>query len=85
MKDLNFENIVKYYGCYFSKKSDLWVLLVFVFRLTYKIVMEYCSAGSCADIMRICKKTFTEAQIAAVCKDALRVSSELWHNVMIII
>ncbi len=38
-----------------------------------KIVMEYCGAGSVSDMMRLCKTTLTEAQIACVCKFALKV------------
>nr|CAD7445437.1 unnamed protein product [Timema bartmani] len=51
--------IVKYYGSYF-KNTDLW------------IVMEYCGAGSVSDIMRLCKKTLTEDEIATILCDALK-------------
>lgn len=33
--------------------------------------MEYCSAGSLSDIMRICNRTFSEAQVAAIMRHAL--------------
>jgi len=34
--------------------------------------MEYCAAGSMSEIMRMCKKTFTEEQIAYIMKDTLK-------------
>eukprot|EP01105_Mastigella_eilhardi_P014321 TRINITY_DN3265_c0_g2_i1.p1 TRINITY_DN3265_c0_g2~~TRINITY_DN3265_c0_g2_i1.p1 ORF type:complete len:454 (-),score=133.39 TRINITY_DN3265_c0_g2_i1:81-1442(-) len=34
--------------------------------------MEYCAAGSCADIMKVLKRGFTEPQIAALCTGVLR-------------
>ena len=36
-----------------------------------QMVMEYCAAGSVSDIIKTCKITLTEAQIATICKDAL--------------
>jgi hypothetical protein len=33
--------------------------------------MEYCAAGSLSDIMQICNRTFSEAQVACVMKQAL--------------
>ncbi|XP_066149196.1 serine/threonine-protein kinase 3-like isoform X1 [Euwallacea fornicatus] len=51
--------VVKYYGSYF-KNTDLW------------IVMEYCSAGSISDIMRIRRKTLSEDEIATVIADTLK-------------
>ncbi|XP_060553174.1 serine/threonine-protein kinase 3-like isoform X2 [Ruditapes philippinarum] len=45
--------IVKYYGSYF-KNTDLW------------IVMEYCGAGSVADIMRLRNKVLNEEEIATI-------------------
>jgi serine/threonine protein kinase len=35
------------------------------------IVMEYCAAGSLSDIMQICNRTFSEAQVAAIMKHSL--------------
>lgn len=51
--------VVKYYGSYF-KNTDLW------------IVMEYCGAGSVADIIRLRRKTLTEEEIATVLRDTLK-------------
>lgn len=48
------EYTVKYYGCYIKDS-------------TLMIVMEFCDAGSCLDIINACKKTFDEDQIAAIC------------------
>lgn len=45
--------IVKYYGSYF-KNTDLW------------IVMEYCGAGSVADIMKLRNKVLSEEEIATI-------------------
>lgn len=52
-------NIVKSYGCYF-KDSDLW------------IIMEYCGAGSVADIMRLRRQTLNEEQIAPIVRGTLK-------------
>lgn len=51
--------VVKYFGSYF-KNTDLW------------IVMEYCGAGSVADIIRLRRKTLTAEEIATVLKDTLK-------------
>ena len=51
--------VVKYYGSYF-KDQDLW------------IVMEFCGAGSVSDIMRVRKKTCTEAEIATILQSTLK-------------
>lgn len=60
MKQLNDSPfIVKYFASYF-KNSDLW------------IVMEYCTAGSASDIMKITEATFNEEQIATILTDTLK-------------
>eukprot|EP00042_Codosiga_hollandica_P042164 m.383945 g.383945 ORF g.383945 m.383945 type:complete len:485 (-) comp56260_c0_seq2:1134-2588(-) len=59
MQQCDSANIVKYYGSYF-KDSDLW------------IIMEYCGAGSVADIMRLRKQTLKEDQIACILKGTLK-------------
>ena len=47
--------IVKYYGSYFSRKSNtLWLIL------------EYCSCGSVIDLMFAMDRTFTEYEIATI-------------------
>jgi serine/threonine kinase 3 len=51
--------VVKYYGSYF-KDTNLW------------IVMEYCGAGSVADIMRVLERTLTEDEIAVIMGQALK-------------
>ncbi|KAH7131908.1 kinase-like domain-containing protein [Dendryphion nanum] len=48
--------VTKYYGSYLHG-SDLW------------IVMEFCSGGSCADLMK--PGTMNEAEIAVICKELL--------------
>ena len=48
--------VTKYYGSYLHG-SDLW------------IVMEFCSGGSCADLMK--PGTINEAEIAIICKELL--------------
>lgn len=51
--------IVAYRGTY-QKNNEIW------------IVMEYCEAGSFCDLMAICNRTLTEAQIAAVLHMSLK-------------
>ena len=47
--------IVKYYGSYFSRRSNtLWLIL------------EYCSCGSVIDLMLSMDRTFTEYEIASI-------------------
>mmetsp|Transcript_31301 Transcript_31301/g.82040 ORF Transcript_31301/g.82040 Transcript_31301/m.82040 type:complete len:502 (+) Transcript_31301:68-1573(+) len=46
-------NVVRYYGSYL-KDSNLW------------IIMEYCGAGSCADVIRFRQQPFSEPQIATI-------------------
>jgi serine/threonine protein kinase len=53
IRDLDSPFIVKYLGCFFIKP-------------TLHIVMEFCEAGSLADVMRLRQKTMTEEEIAAV-------------------
>ena len=67
LKECRNPNIVGYIGSYI-KESDLW------------LIMEYCSAGSVADLIKITKKTLTEAQIASVCQAVLRGLEYLHDN-----
>jgi hypothetical protein len=60
--------IVKYYGSYYFG-SELW------------IAMENCAAGSAADIMKVCGRPFSEAQIAQICLASTKGLSYL-HTVM---
>ena len=47
--------IVKYYGSYFSRKSNtLWLIL------------EYCSSGSVIDLMFSMDRTFNEYEISTI-------------------
>ena len=47
--------IVKYYGSYYSRKSNnLW------------LVLEYCSSGSAIDLMLSMERTFSEVEIATI-------------------
>lgn len=39
--------------------------------LLRQIVMEYCGAGSIADVINVCGKTFSEDEIADVCASML--------------
>eukprot|EP00054_Salpingoeca_dolichothecata_P025619 m.180385 g.180385 ORF g.180385 m.180385 type:complete len:469 (-) comp25418_c0_seq3:995-2401(-) len=59
MQQCDSPNVVRYYGSYF-KSSDLW------------IVMEFCAAGSVADIMRLRKQTMKEQEIATILKYTLK-------------
>uniref|UniRef100_H3CI16 non-specific serine/threonine protein kinase n=1 Tax=Tetraodon nigroviridis TaxID=99883 RepID=H3CI16_TETNG len=59
MQQCNSPHVVQYYGSYF-KNSDLL------------IVMEYCGAGSVADIIRIRNKTLTEEEVAPILQSTLK-------------
>jgi serine/threonine protein kinase len=59
LKECRHPNIVGYIGSYI-KEGDLW------------LIMDYCSAGSVADLIKITKRTLTEPQIASVCQASLR-------------
>mmetsp|Transcript_7812 Transcript_7812/g.14973 ORF Transcript_7812/g.14973 Transcript_7812/m.14973 type:complete len:460 (-) Transcript_7812:3891-5270(-) len=59
LKECRHPNIVGYIGSYI-KEGDLW------------LIMDYCSAGSVADLIKITKRTLTETQIASVCQASLR-------------
>jgi serine/threonine protein kinase len=59
LKECRHPNIVGYIGSYI-KKGNLW------------LIMEYCSAGSVADLIKVTKKTLDEVQIASVCQAVLR-------------
>ena len=51
--------IVKYYGSYFMD-GDLW------------IVMEYCTAGSVSDLMKILETTLSEECVVSILSDTLK-------------
>lgn len=57
-------HVVRYYGSYF-KNSDLW------------IVMEYCGAGSVADLIRMRNKTVTLLSVYTHVPD-MYVYSSVW-------
>lgn len=59
-------HVVRYYGSYF-KNSDLW------------IVMEYCGAGSVADLIRIRNKTVTLLSVYTHVPD-MYVCSSVWRH-----
>ncbi|KAJ5074863.1 sterile20-like kinase isoform b-related [Anaeramoeba ignava] len=58
LKECKHERVVKYSETYFDD-TCLWIL------------MELCEGGSILDILDDCDKTFTEEQIASVCKSVL--------------
>ena len=62
MKLVNKSNfIVKYYGSYFSRKSNtLWLIL------------EYCSSGSAIDLMLSMDRTFSEVEVATIMEMVLQ-------------
>lgn len=53
MQQCDWPHVVQYYGSYF-KNSELW------------IVMEFCGAGSVADIMRLRRRTVSMAIVNSV-------------------
>ena len=53
--------VVKYYGSYFSRKSNtLWLIL------------EYCSSGSAIDLMLSMDRTFSEVEVATIMEMVLK-------------
>ena len=53
--------VVKYYGSYFSRKSNtLWLIL------------EYCASGSVIDLMLSMKRTFNEIEVASIIEMVLK-------------
>ena len=67
LKQCRHPNIVGYIGSYI-KKGNLW------------LIMEYCSAGSVADLIKVTKRTLDEVQIASVCQAVLRGLEYLHEN-----
>jgi serine/threonine kinase 4 len=67
LKQCRHPNIVGYIGSYI-KKGNLW------------LIMEYCSAGSVADLIKVTKRTLDEVQIASVCQAVLRGLEYLHDN-----
>lgn len=58
LRELDNRNIIKYLGSFYVKP-------------TLNIVMEYCEAGSVADIMRLRRKTMLEPEIANIMQGTL--------------
>jgi serine/threonine protein kinase len=59
LKQCKCPHIVQYYGSYI-KDNDLWLIL------------EYCNAGSVADLIKITGRTLTETEIASICHAVLK-------------
>ncbi|KJE90658.1 STE/STE20/MST protein kinase, variant 1 [Capsaspora owczarzaki ATCC 30864] len=70
IKECDSPFIVKYYGSYF-KDTDLW------------IIMEFCGAGSVADVMRLRRKVLEEPEIACILQHALKGLSYLHSKLKI--
>ena len=62
MRLVNSSNyILKYYGSYFSRKTNtLW------------LIIEYCSSGSAIDLMLAMDRTYTEIELATIIKMTLK-------------
>eukprot|EP01095_Lingulamoeba_sp_RSL-Kostka_P011374 TRINITY_DN42_c2_g3_i1.p1 TRINITY_DN42_c2_g3~~TRINITY_DN42_c2_g3_i1.p1 ORF type:complete len:483 (+),score=190.62 TRINITY_DN42_c2_g3_i1:227-1675(+) len=60
MKECQSPFIVTYHGTFFKGVEEVW------------IVMEFCAAGSVADIMCVLERPLDENQIAVVCKFVLK-------------
>lgn len=67
MLDCKCQNIVGFESCFVEDKN-LW------------IVMEYCSAGSIADLLKLSKKVLTEDQIVVCVRDVLKALAYLHSN-----
>jgi serine/threonine protein kinase len=59
LKECRCPYIISYYGSYF-KEDALW------------LIIEYCSAGSVIDLIKITKKQLSECEIACILSQALR-------------
>ena len=59
LKESKSDYIVSYYGSYL-RDGKLW------------LIMEYCAAGSIADLIKIRKSPLSEAQIASIMYSTLR-------------
>eukprot|EP00742_Colponemidia_sp_Colp-10_P001119 GILJ01001209.1.p1 GENE.GILJ01001209.1~~GILJ01001209.1.p1 ORF type:complete len:451 (-),score=53.86 GILJ01001209.1:189-1541(-) len=59
LKQCRSPDIVAYHGSYL-KDNELWV------------VMEFCSAGSVSDLMKVCKEALSEDEIACISMHSLR-------------
>lgn len=59
IRDLDSPHIVNYLGSFYVKPA-------------LNIVMEFCEAGSCADVMRLRQKTMNEGEIATVLSGTLK-------------
>ncbi len=57
----NSDYIVKYYGSYFSRKSN-----------TIWLILEYCSSGSAIDLMLSMNRTFSEVEVATIMEMILK-------------
>jgi len=53
--------ILKYYGSYFSRKSN-----------TIWLILEYCSSGSLIDLMLSMERTFSEVEVATIMEMVLK-------------
>ena len=69
MKTVNNSNyILKYYGSYYSRKSNtLWLIL------------EYCSSGSLIDLMCSTMKTLNELEVSTIMENILK-ALQIIHN-----
>ena len=62
MKKVNMSDyIVKYYGSYFSRKTN-----------TIWLILEYCSSGSAIDLMLSMDRTFSEVEVATMMEMILK-------------
>ena len=57
----NSDYIVKYYGSYFSRKTN-----------TIWLILEYCSSGSAIDLMLSMDRTFSEVEVATIMEMILK-------------
>lgn len=71
LKECKSDFIVRYYGSYF-KDNNLW------------LIIEYCSAGSVVDLLKITKQKLNEFQISSILRFTLQGLVYLHENLKII-
>ena len=68
----NSDYVVKYYGSYYSRRSN-----------TVWLILEYCDGGSAVDLMMAMDRTLNEIEVATITKMALKGLVDMHNNNLI--